>query len=98
MILIFVCRSNLYFDPIYCNNAITSVIFSLASSEFAFSIASAISPDPNLSEMHKSIMLRQISGTCMVCGKIPLQIAKYRMYEATVIEKYSDEYLARMHT
>jgi hypothetical protein len=49
--------------------------------------------DPKLADIRKSVMMRQISGTCMVCGKMPSQIAKYRMYGATVIEKYCNECL-----
>jgi hypothetical protein len=47
-------------------------------------------------ETHKAVMMRQISGSCLVCGRLPSHIAKYRIYGATVIEKYCDECLIRM--
>ncbi len=54
--------------------------------------------NPKLPELRKSIMKRQISGTCLVCGNLPSHIAKYRIYGATIIEKYCDECLRRTQT
>ena len=56
-------------------------------------VLKAVLADPKKPSMHKSFVMRQISGTCMVCGQMPSQIAKYRMYGATIIEKYCDECL-----
>jgi hypothetical protein len=57
----------------------------------------AVSADPRSPELRKSIMLRQISGSCLVCGKLPSHIAKYRLFGVTVIEKYCDQCLARIN-
>ncbi len=46
---------------------------------------------PKKPDMHKSFMMRQISGTCLICGKLPCKIAICRKYGATIIERYCDE-------
>ncbi len=55
----------------------------------------AVLADPKSPDFRKSVIKKQISGTCLVCGKVPSHIAKYRMYGVIVIEKYCDECLDR---
>lgn len=40
----------------------------------------AVLADPKKTFNAQIIRNGQISGTCMVCGQMPSQIAKYRMY------------------
>jgi hypothetical protein len=54
--------------------------------------------NPKLPDAHKSFMMSRISGHCLVCGKLPSRIAKYRVYGVTVIEKYCENCLARINT
>jgi hypothetical protein len=54
--------------------------------------------DPKKPDLHKHMMKRSNSGTCLICGQMPSHIAKYRMYGAIVIERYCNECLARMQT
>jgi hypothetical protein len=55
----------------------------------------AVLADPSLSYSHKSMMMRKLTGSCHSCGQMAMQIATYRKYGLTVIEKYCDECLRR---
>jgi len=55
----------------------------------------AVLADPKSPDFRKSVIKKQISGTCLVCGKVPSHIAKYRMDGVIVIEKCCDECLDR---
>lgn len=52
--------------------------------------------NPRLPDTRKSFVMRNISGSCSICGKLPSHRAIYRKYGAIVIEKYCDECLARI--
>ena len=54
--------------------------------------------NPKLADARKSFVMRRISGTCVICGQMPSQIAIYRKYGAIIIERYCDECLARINT
>jgi hypothetical protein len=58
----------------------------------------AVLADPSWSDSHKSMMMRKLTGSCHSCGQMVTQIATYRKYGATIIEKYCDECLGRMQT
>ena len=58
----------------------------------------AVLADPSWSDSHKSMMMRKLTGSCHSCGQMVTQIATYRKYGLTVIEKYCDECLRRTHT
>ena len=47
--------------------------------------------NPNLPETRKSFVMRNISGSCSICGKLHSHRATYRKYGAIVIEKYWNE-------
>ena len=51
--------------------------------------------NPKSPDLRKSIMMRQISGSCSVCGNLHSHVAKYRMFGVTVLEKFCDECLDR---
>ena len=54
--------------------------------------------NPKLPDARKSFVMRNISGSCSICGKLPSHIATYRKYGAIIIEKYCDGCLARVQT
>jgi hypothetical protein len=58
----------------------------------------AIREDPTSPEIRKNTMMRRYTGSCHSCGQRATQIAKYRMYGASIIEKYCDECLRRIQT
>jgi|GEM_PF-905093 len=58
----------------------------------------AVLANPKLPDAHKSFVMRSISGSCSICGKLPSYIATYRKYGASIIEKYCDECLRRIQT
>ena len=51
--------------------------------------------NPRLPDTRKSFMMRNISGSCSICGKLPSHRAIYRKYGAIVIERYCDECLVK---
>jgi hypothetical protein len=54
--------------------------------------------DPKLPDARKSFVMRGISGSCSVCGKLPSHKVTYCKYGATIIERYCDECLERTRT
>ena len=43
----------------------------------------------------KSFLMRNISGSCSICGKLPSHRAIYRKYGVIIIEKYCDQCLVK---
>jgi hypothetical protein len=58
----------------------------------------AIMEKPNMADIRKSTIMRQVTGACHSSGQMATQIATYRKYGAIVIEKYCDQCLARINT
>ena len=52
--------------------------------------------DPRTSEkIKKRFMVDKAGGYCSMCGDIATQIASYNLIDATLVEKYCDNCLAR---
>jgi hypothetical protein len=53
--------------------------------------------NPKKTDISKSTIMRKVTGACHSCGEMATQIATYRKYGLTVIEKYCDQCLARIN-